>query len=341
MKKEINLLVIRDLSDKQREHLRGALDKVNITVIHAAKPEDIPEDLWAEAEVLYTGGVLPDPVKVPNLKWVQFNTAGIDQYLDHPLLQKKDIIATTMSGVITGQIAEYVLMAMLAFGQKLPKLNRLKMAHKWPSEKEKWANLLPRELRHSTVGILGYGSIGRQVARLLQPFGARVLAAKKDVMHPEDSGYIPEGMGDPHGDYFDRLYPIEALHSLLGECDFVVVTLPLTEETHHLLNEKAFQAMKPSAYLINVGRGKLVDQTALVTALQGKTIAGAALDVFEEEPLPAESPLWDFENVILSPHISGISWNLHEDSLSLLIENLNRYLAGLPLYNRVDMQAMY
>jgi phosphoglycerate dehydrogenase-like enzyme len=337
----INIICTSNLSQQQQKRLRDVSERVKLTVIPATKPADIPEERWANADVLYTWNVLPDPQIAPNLQWVQFNSAGIDPFLDHPLLQKKDLMVTTMSGVITGQIAEYVLMAMLAFGQQLPKLNRLKAAHQWPSEKEKWTDLTPRELRHSTVGILGYGSIGRQVARLLQPFGATVLAAKKDVMHPEDKGYIMEGMGDPHGDFFDRLYPITALHSLLGESDFVVVSLPLTEETHYILDQAAFHSMKPSAILINVGRGGLVDQEALVAALQEKELAGAALDVFEEEPLPEGSPLWDFENVILSPHIAGLSRSLGEETLSLFIENLNRYLAELPLYNRIDRRRGY
>ncbi len=341
MAKEIHILSTLELSEGQRKLIREVSGQVKLTVMPALKAEKIPDLRWDEVEVLYTRGVLPDPEKAPNLHWVQFNSAGIDPYLEHPLLQKQDLIATTMSGVITGQIAEYVLMAMLAFGQKLPKLHRFQSQHHWPSEKEKWEGLLPRELRHSTVGILGYGSIGRQVARLLQPFGTKVLAAKKDAMHPEDSGYILDGMGDPHGEFFDRLYPIEALHSLLAECDFVVVALPLTDETYHLMDEKAFESMKPSAYLINVGRGKLVDQDALVAALREKKIAGAALDVFEEEPLPEDSPLWDFANVILSPHVSGLSHNLWEETLVLFTENLNRYLAELPLYNQVDLQRGY
>jgi phosphoglycerate dehydrogenase-like enzyme len=341
MTKELNLICTFDLTTEQRKRIQAVSDRLRLTVFPAAKAEDIPKEHWADAEALYTWNVLPNPGDAPNLHWVQFNSAGMDRFLDHPLLQQPDIIATTMSGVITGQIAEYVLMAILAFGQQLPKLNRLKAEHAWPSEKQKWEGLMPRELRHSTVGILGYGSIGRQVARLLQPFRATVLAAKKDVMHPEDKGYIPEGMGDPHGEFFDRLYPIQALHSLLKESDFVAVSLPLTDETHHLIGQAAFQSMKPSAYLINVGRGQVVDQKALITALREKQIAGAALDVFEEEPLPENSPLWDFENVILSPHIAGLSRGLKEETLSLFIENLNRYLAELPLYNRVDLKRGY
>lgn len=341
MPQKTNLIVTFKLPEELQRRLRETSDSISLTVMSAQGAEDIPDDLWAQADILYTWNVLPDPAKAPNLKWVQFNSAGVDAFLGHPLLQQEDVIATTMSGVITSQMAEYVLMAMLAFGQKLPKLNRWKADHFWPSEKEKWQNLVPRELRHSTVGILGYGSIGRQVARLLQPFGARVLAAKKDVMHPEDRGYTLEGMGDPHGDYFDRLYPIEALHSLLAESDFVVAALPLTAETTHLLDEDAFHVMKPNAVLINIGRGQLLDQDALVKALREKKIAGAALDVFEEEPLPKDSPLWGLDNVILSPHVAGLSHTLRDETLSLFIENLNRYLAELPLYNQVELARGY
>jgi len=341
MKKEINVLVTLDLSQQAREKIRQVSDRIKLKVVPAREPDEVSDERWEEAEILYTWEVLPDPEKTPNLKWVQFQSAGVDAVVDHPLVQDKGVIATTMSGVITGQIAEYVLMAMLAFGQKLLTLRRYQRERKWPEGEEKWKGFLPVELRHSTVGILGYGSIGRQVARLLQPFGSKVLAAKRDVMHPEDTGYIQEGMGDPHGDFFHRLYPLEAMHSLLGESDFVVLALPLTDRTYHLLDVDAFGAMKKSAYLINVGRGELIDQAALVHALDSGQIAGAALDVFEEEPLPEDSPLWAMEKVILSPHISGLSRHFKEDTLSLFIENLNRYIADLPLYNQIDPQQGY
>jgi phosphoglycerate dehydrogenase-like enzyme len=160
-------------------------------------------------------------------------------------------------------------------------------------------------------------------------------------MHPEDRGYSKQGMGDPHGEFFDRLYPIEAMHSLLKDSDFVVVALPITDETHHILDAQAFEAMKETAFLINVGRGGLIDENALIQALKSQQIAGAALDVFEEEPLANDSPLWDLENVIVSPHISGISPYFRQETLDLFIENLNRYLAELPLYNVVDFKQGY
>jgi phosphoglycerate dehydrogenase-like enzyme len=341
MKKEMHILVTWDLSTEQSSRIKKISDKISLSVIPAEKASAIPEDEWEKTDILYTTGVLPDPAQAPHLKWIQFQSAGIDPYRDHPLLQRKALLATTMSGVITSQIAEYVLMAMLAFGQKLPRLFHYQDEKKWPSESEKLENLLPHELRQSTVGIVGYGSIGRQVARLLQPFKATILASKKNVMEPEDEDYVMDGLGDPHGDFFNRLYPIEALHSMLGECDFVILALPLTDETFHLIDAAAFNAMKPIAYLINVGRGALIDQQALVAALQNKQIAGAALDVFEEEPLPVDSPLWELPNVIISPHISGLSRYLLEETFALFIENLNRYMADLPLYNQVNVQEGY
>ena len=341
MKNDINVLATLDLSSEAQARIRGTSERVKLTVIPTNNPNEINDKRWSETEVLFTQGVLPEMGKAPNLKWVQFRSAGIDSFLDDPVVSNKKITATTMSGVITHQIAEYILMAMLALGQKLPELLRYQQVQKWPEGDEKRQNLLPVELRHSTVGILGYGSIGRQVARLLQPFGATVLAIKKNVMKPEDTGYFNEGMGDPHGDFFDRLYPIEALHSLLEKSDFVIVTLPLTESTHHIMDAKALEAMKPSAFLVNVGRGELIDQSALVQALENKQIAGAVLDVVSPEPLPEDSTLWHLDNVIITPHVSGLSSYLDEDTLSLFIENLNRYMAELPLYNQVNPEEGY
>jgi phosphoglycerate dehydrogenase-like enzyme len=341
MKKECHILATLDLSKDSRKRIAAAGDGIHLTVIPTDDPDKVPDERWAETDILYTWNVLPEPEKAPNLKWIQFNSAGVDSFLDHPLLARDDLAATSMSGAITSQIAEYVLMTMLAFGQRLPRLLDLQKKHTWPVAEEKWQRLRPLELRDSTVGILGYGSIGRQVARLLQPFGAQVLAAKHDIMHPEDTGYTPEGMGDPQGDFFHRLYPIEALHSLLAASDFVVTALPLTDETHHILDAKAFEAMKETAFLVNVGRGELVDESALVTALKDGKLAGAALDVVEKEPLPKDSPLWDLENVILSPHVSGMGSHVEEETVSLFVANLNRYLTNLPLYNQINLQRGY
>ncbi len=341
MKKKIEILATINLSEEAAARIQQVSDRVNLTVIPTHDPDDISEEQFAQVEILYTHNLLPDPVKVPHLRWIQFQSAGVDRFVDAPIIKNTDVVATSMSGVITSQIAEYVLMAMLAFGRRLPKLLQYQEEGLWPERKEKWLNLIPLELRHCTVGILGYGSIGRQVARLLQPFGSQVLAVKKNAMQPEDNGYTRTGMGDPQGDFFHRLYPVEALHSMLRLCDFVVMTLPLTNATTHLLDAEAFAAMKESAFLINVGRGDLIDEAALIDALQTGKIAGAALDVFHEEPLPEDSPLWAMENVLISPHISGLSAHFMEDTLTLFLKNLQRYLSEQPLYNRINPQQGY
>ncbi len=338
---KIKVLVTFKLDEQSQARIRQCSDQIELTVLPVKHPEEIPTQQWAEAEVLFTQGVLPDCDAAPNLKWVQFRYVGMDPFLDHFLFHDPDMIITNMSGAITSQVAEFVVMTILAFGRKLPEIVSLQKEKRWLTNKEKWEEFIPQELRNSTVGIIGYGAIGRQVARLLRPYQATILAVKKDVLTPEETGYNREGMGDPHGEFFERLYPIEALHSVLAESDFVVMALPLTESTHHLINAAAIEAMKPSAYLMNVGRGGLVDEEALIHALQESKIAGAALDVFSEEPLPEDSLLWEMPNVIISPHISFISRNFNEDTLLLFLDNLNRFLADLPLHNRVDLKKGY
>ncbi len=198
-----------------------------------------------------------------------------------------------------------------------------------------------RELRGSTIGLVGYGSIARQTARLLQPYGVEVLAAKRDAMQPEDNGYIPEGMGDPEGLRARRIYPIQALPSMVKECDFLAVILPLTPLTRGLINTEIFAAMKHGTYLIDVSRGGIVDHTALVKALKSGKVAGAMLDVFPQEPLPADNPLWKLTNVIITPHISGVSPHYNDRAVELFSENLHRYLGELPLYNRYNTELGY
>jgi phosphoglycerate dehydrogenase-like enzyme len=322
------------------EHLLGRLREVSarlhITVDPARKADDIPDEVWARTEVLYTDLVLPEPGKAPNLRWVQFHYAGIDAVVDSPLLKSNNtVVATTLSGAAASQMAEYALMMMLALGHRLPEMIGLQARAEWP--RDRFERLAPRELRGSTVGIVGYGSIGRQIAHLLQSFGAFILAAKRDVMHPEDSGYRVEELGgDPDGDLFQRLYPIQALASMVKECDFVVVTIPLTPSTRNLIGGDVLGAMKPTAYLVDLSRGGIMDHSALIQALQDKRLAGAGLDVFPEEPLPSSSPLWKMPNVLISPHISGTSPQYNERAMGLFAENLSRYLTGLPLYNRYD-----
>jgi len=335
----IELLVTMQLGEILIARLNELAPRVKVNLQPAHKSEDVPAELWARVEVLYTNRIIPTREEAPRLRWIQFHWAGIDHALDAPILHQPGIMATSLSGAAASQMAEYVVMMALALGHRVPEIIANQKRSEWP--RDRWERYLPVELRGSTVGIVGYGSIGRQIARLLQPFGAAVLATKKDVMNPRDTGYTPADMGDPEGDLVTRLYPPEALRSMIKDCDFVVVTVPKTLHTIGMLGAQEIAAMKPTAFLIDVSRGGIVDHAALISALKDCKIAGAALDVYPEEPLPADSLLWKLPNVILTPHISGNTVHYNERAVELLIENLQRYLNDLPLYNLIDLDRGY
>jgi phosphoglycerate dehydrogenase-like enzyme len=289
-------------------------------------------------EVLYAFELAPEVLDLaPRLRWLQLHTAGIDHILDHPIMHS-DVSITTASGIHATPIAEYVFASMLAHRWRVPLWTHCQREGQWPSGR--W-NLYARpELRDSTLGIVGYGSIGREVGRLGQAFGMKVLAVRRSAGRA-GQGYAVQDTGDPEGAIPDRFYPPEALHDMLVECDYVVVALPSMPATRHLIGEAELRAMKPSAYLVNIARGAIVDEAALVRALREGWIAGAGLDVFEEEPLPADSPLWSLENALLSPHVAGFTPRYDERAVALFARNLARYLAGEPLLNLVDKARGY
>jgi phosphoglycerate dehydrogenase-like enzyme len=321
------------------QRLKSLSPRIKISVFPAQQVNDVPLEMWNKAEVLYTDVLLPNIEQVPNLRWIQFHYAGIDYVLNTPLAAKPDLMLTSMSGASAIQEGEYILMMMLGLGHRLPELANNQAKQDWPIDR--WEKFTPSELTNSTVGLIGYGSISREVARLLQPFGVKVLAVKKDVMHPLDAGYTLEGHGDPDGNYFHRLYPIEALKSMLKDCDYVILTLPLTPDTRGLFNDSVIRAMKPGAFLVQVSRGGIVDENALAQALIEKRLGGAALDVFTQEPLPATSPLWKVPNLILTPHVSGFSPRYKERAGEMFIGNLKKYLHGEPLMNKFEPERHY
>ncbi|MGD0002641.1 MAG: D-2-hydroxyacid dehydrogenase [Anaerolineaceae bacterium] len=336
---QIEVLVTVPFDEPLIDQLKEISPRVKVIAQPARRVEEIPNEVWNRIEVLYTDRVLPDPALVPALRWLQFHFAGIDFAVESPLLNNRNIVVTTLSGAAAPQMAEYAVMMMLTLGHRMYDLFNSQNRAEWPHDR--WERFGPLELRGSTVGIIGYGSIGREIARLLQPFGTTILATKRDVRHPQDAGYTPEGLGDPEGDYFTRLYPIQALKSMIKECDFVVVCVPLTVETRNLISEAELAVMKPTAHIINIGRGGVVDQAALFTALQERHLAGVAMDVFAEEPLPPGSPFWRMPTVVVTPHIGGISAAYQNRAINLFAENLRRYLEGVTLLNRFDIMKGY
>ncbi len=335
----IEVLITLPFTDELMKKITDVSPRVVLEKVIARKADEISAEVWKKVEVLYTNRALPAPEQAPRLRWIQFHWAGLDHALEEPILKREDMSVTSMSGASASQMAEHAVMMMLALGHHMPEIFAHQRKAEWPSGR--WELFTPIELRDSTVGIVGYGSIGRQIARLLQTFGAKVLATKRDIRHPEDTGYMVEGLGDPEGDLVNRLYPPQALGSMLKECDYIVVTLPRTKETRSLLGVKELSVCKPGAYLVDISRGEIVDQNALIPLLREHKIAGAALDVFPVEPLPADSPLWKLPNVIITPHIAGFSARYDERAAELFAQNLRRYLDQLPLYNRLDQTHEY
>ena len=284
------------------------------------------------AEVVFgipdsSGEGLVDLVRrAPRLRWVQARNAGAGEQLGAALRlapgELDGITVTTSSGVHAGPLAEFALLGLLAFAKDLPKLQRDQRARHWPDGQQPVG-----ELRGRTLLLVGVGAIGTETARLASAFGMHVIAVKRSLQ-----GAVP---------HVDELHPVSELRSLVGRADGIVVTLPATDATRGLLDAETLAAVKPGAVLVNVGRGAVIDEAALAERLQDGTLAGAALDVFAEEPLPEDSPLWGLENVIVSPH--GIALVEAEEPriVELFIDNLRRRRAGEPLRNALDPDVLY
>ena len=339
MDEPINVLVTHKLEAHLVEQLRGISPRFNITLHPAHAAGEIPPDVWAEVEVLFTSNVLPDKTMAPNLRWVQANSAGVDSLLDNPLFETRDVMLTTASGIHAVIMAEYALGMMLAFSHRILTMVAHQAEHDWPRKKEAFE---ARSLRGTTLGVVGYGSIGRELARMAQAMGMNVLATKRNLMQPNSrTEYVLPGTGDPDSEMVQRMYPPQALCSMVKDCDYVVVLLPKTAETANLFDAKTVAAMKPGAVLVNLGRGGIIDEEAVLAALESGALGGAAFDVFADEPLPEDNPLWDAPNLIVSPHIAGIMPDYMDKSVDLFADNLERYLAHRDLINLVDWTRGY
>lgn len=333
----VHVLSTMSFGEQVLDRLRSVSPRLVVRQHDASSADEVPSQWWDQVEVWYTVSALPDPARAPRLRWVQLHSAGINKLLDTPLWQS-DVTITTTSGIHAPTMAEYVLMMMLAFAHRLAQMLHYQSRAEWPMQR--WEKFVPQELRGATVGVIGYGSIGQEIGRLAHAFGMRVLGLRRRGTAGPTGYELPELANHP-GVEPDRLYTPDQLTKMLPECDYVVLAVPYTSATHHLIDQAALRAMKPTAVLINVARGAVVDEAALVRALHGGWIAGAALDVFDQEPLPAESPFWTLDNVIISPHISGFTPHYDDRATALFAENLRRYLAGEPLLNQVERGRQY
>ncbi len=319
--------------------IRAISPRLVVTQHSAATADDIPGDLLAQADVLYTGACFPHPERAPRLRWVQLDTSGVDHVRISPLWET-EVAITTLNGVAPSNMAEFAVMMMLAFGHRLRLMVELQQQREWPTFAERWDWFMPSELRGATVGVVGYGSIGRELGRVAHALGMRVLAVRRSGATVRETYQIP-GLATSVNPEPDAVYLPNQLDQMLPQCDYVVLIVPYTPDSHHLFDAAAFAAMKPSAVLINIARGGIVDETALITALQTGQIAGAALDVFAEEPLPLDNPLWSMPNVLISPHVAGFTPHYHERVMGVFAENLRRMLDGRELVNLVDRRRGY
>ncbi len=317
------------------ERIRAAAPGARIVTLSREGLTDEPVD---DVEVLLRGWLSSDAfdrllARAPRLTWVHSASAGVERALT-PAARERDLVITNARGVFSRPIAEYVLMMILAVSRRLPGLLELQ-------RERTWQPLEGVELRDVTVGIVGLGSIGRAVGALATAFGCRVVAVRR---RSDEGAAASVADGEPRafGEVMlDRVGGPELLPELLGESDFVVLAAPLTAATQNMIDATALASMKPGAWLINIARGALIDDRALLNALRDGQIGGAVLDTFRDEPLPPTSPFYDLPNVIVTPHTSWSSGRVLDRSVELFCDNLRRFATGEPLLNVVDPTAGY
>jgi len=322
-----NLLVLSPPDHYALRNLDAIKDAANIFINNS---EQESRELARNADIILYSGLTGKTVNFPDvfaaatqLKWIHSLSAGVEKLM-FPALIESTVPLTNARGVFKRSLAEFAILGVLFFTKRVRRLVD-------NQRENKWDNFSTEFINNKVMGIVGYGEIGRECALLGKPLGVKIYATRRN---PERSANDP---------LLDRIYPADKLLEMLGDIDVLLAAAPLTPETHHLISDAAFRAMNPSAIVMNVGRGPVIHEAALIRALQTKQIAGAALDVFEEEPLPADSPLWAMENVLISPHCTDRTINPDWLDLSMqcFVENFWRFTKGEALENVVDKKAGY
>lgn len=331
----IHVLSTMCFDDDWLAEIAGASPRIVISQHPAATLDELPPAVLARAEVLYTSSCFPTRAQAPSLRWVQLDTSGADHLTATALWGEAGIAVTSIGGVSPRPIAAYVMMMVLSFAHSLPRLLEHQRRHDWPTPSDRWERFMPRRLENSRMVIVGYGRLGRAIATAAQGFGIAVTGIRRGGARPGarfGDKLNPEGV---------ELLAQDRLEQALARADHIVVAVPLTGETRGLLGSSAFAATKPGATLINVSRGGVIDETAMLHALADGTLAHVASDVFEREPLPGDSPLWDDHRVIVTPHIAGFAPDYAQQVCALFRANLERYATGRPLANLIDRALGY
>ncbi len=332
MTQALTIISTAEFGEQSLRVLREAAPNAVFHIFPRKSIAEVPAELLAQMDVLYAFTQMPSPEAAPNLKWVQVNWAGVDSAIGAPIFQSRRVLLSTAAGVHAINMAEYTLMMMMAMGHRLPNAFAAMQTKTWQHAGD---TFMPLELHSATLLLIGYGHIGREVARLAQAFGMRVRVLRRQRPLPQG-----EERSEGNIEFISR----EHLQDALRDADFVVAAVPGTADTHNLLGRDEIAQLKPASYIVNIGRGSTIDEPALVDALREGRVAGAALDVFAQEPLPADSPLWTLAQqgrVIITPHIAGGTPNYERRAAALFAENLRRFIAGQPLINQVDFERGY
>jgi phosphoglycerate dehydrogenase-like enzyme len=279
-------------------------------------------------EIVFTFSLNPEQLGIArNLRWIHSPAAAVHQFLFSEFVNS-DVILTNAREVHGAVVAEQVIAMIFAMAKRIPQAMRFQQQRIWGQENIWELDGGPREIAGATLGLVGLGSIGRNVARHAAGLGMRVIAVRQHVDGPN-----PESVHE--------VLPTSRINELLSAADYIVLAAPVTPATQHMIGREQLAKMKSDAFLINVSRGSLIDEPALIEMLRKRKIGGAALDVFDQEPLPAESPFWDLDNLLIMPHTAGMTAKLWERHYTLFSENLRRYLSGQPLLGLVDKKAGY
>jgi phosphoglycerate dehydrogenase-like enzyme len=326
--------------------------QVSHTADAAELRKQVPAEIWSDVTILVTLFSLPDKLSyAPKLQLIQLISAGSNQLQQHPVYTDSDITITTASGIHGPQIAEWCVLTALVQSHNYNALHDAQKEHRWGKKDGDWDKVHDQVGRR--LGVLGYGSIGRQVGRVAKAMGADVIAftaTPKDTPEKKkDQGYIVPGTGDPEGEipsaWYSGLDKESLRHFLAQDIDWLIVSVPLTDQTRHFLSTTEFKALsndgKRSVFVQNIARGPIIDQPALIEALKDGTVASAALDVTDPEPLPAESELWDLPNVTITPHVSGSGSSYTQRVFELFLTNLERRAKGEKLLNVVRRDRGY
>jgi phosphoglycerate dehydrogenase-like enzyme len=324
----VRLLLQAEVNPGTIERLRALWPDLDIVDVSADGTFEFDELADPALEVIVGRQTPADLTRVPALRWLQTGSAGVDHLAADPPWTR-GILVTNARGVFAIPIAEYVSGAILRINQPVGRWAADQATHTWPMDDVPVAAIA----RGKTAVLVGYGSIGREVARQLTAFGLRIVAVKPRPDVRIDGSFRVAGTGDPDGSIPDQIVGVDRLAETAAQADYLILTLPLTPESRGLIGATVLAALPASAWLINVSRGALVDEDALLAAVRARRLAGAVLDVFGQEPLPADHPLWDAPNVTITPHVSGATSRFRDD---LFVENVRRYLAGEPLLNPVD-----